>query len=535
MKYLLIILLFISNYSYAATEATLQDAHGNAIGISANPLVVHCTSGCGGGTGSPGGSNTQVQYNNNTAFGGITGATTDGTKLTLVAPILGAATATSINKVSITAPTTTATLSFGTDNSTLTFQGNGTIVNRDSTDTLTNKTFDTAGTGNTFKINGTTISSVSGNTSKVMTSSGTLTSGNCAKFDASGNLVDNGSSCGAGGGSGTVTSSTSGFPAYYPSSSNTVTGFIYQFYSNVNNSSSGVDNPVSIPFTTNESGTAGFTALKINVTETTTGSGFKFLQDWQVGGSSKANLDDTGSITALSLLTNGTSAGLLKLKEPSGVGSTYVGLQAPSSIASSVTWTLPSSDSSGCFQSNGLGVISLAACGSSQWITNGSDIYYLNGLVGIGKIASSYSLDIQAATGFDLRIIDTLNSSTGGLVKLGNDPGAALANGNRIGVFGFVGSQDASHTISSSNSAAVSSFATETWTASNHGSELHFETTPNSGGSRTTQLTIGNSGSMTLANASTHAGQATCWTTSGVIGYCTTVVSSGGACTCTGL
>jgi hypothetical protein len=41
------------------------------------------------GGGSPGGSNTQVQYNNAGAFGGITGATTNGTALTLVAPNLG--------------------------------------------------------------------------------------------------------------------------------------------------------------------------------------------------------------------------------------------------------------------------------------------------------------------------------------------------------------------------------------------------------------------------------------------------------------
>jgi hypothetical protein len=39
--------------------------------------------------GNPGGSTTQVQYNNSGTFSGITGATTDGTKMTLVAPILG--------------------------------------------------------------------------------------------------------------------------------------------------------------------------------------------------------------------------------------------------------------------------------------------------------------------------------------------------------------------------------------------------------------------------------------------------------------
>jgi len=37
----------------------------------------------------PGGSTTQVQYNNAGAFAGITGATTNGTALTLVAPVLG--------------------------------------------------------------------------------------------------------------------------------------------------------------------------------------------------------------------------------------------------------------------------------------------------------------------------------------------------------------------------------------------------------------------------------------------------------------
>lgn len=39
-----------------------------------------------GGSGAPGGSNTQVQYNNATAFGGITNATTDGTTMTLTSP-----------------------------------------------------------------------------------------------------------------------------------------------------------------------------------------------------------------------------------------------------------------------------------------------------------------------------------------------------------------------------------------------------------------------------------------------------------------
>lgn len=42
-------------------------------------------------------------------------------------------------------------------------------------------------------------------------------------------------------------------------------------------------------------------------------------------------------------------------------------------------------------------------------------------------------------------------------------------------------------------------------------------------------------GQLQVNNAAAHAGQGTCWTTNGVIGYCTTAMSAGGACTCTGL
>lgn len=68
-----------------------------------------------------------------------------------------------------------------------------TLIGKATTDTLTNKTYDTAGTGNTFKINGNSITAISGNTNKVATTSGSLTSGHTAAFDSSGNIVDGGS------------------------------------------------------------------------------------------------------------------------------------------------------------------------------------------------------------------------------------------------------------------------------------------------------------------------------------------------------
>jgi hypothetical protein len=44
--------------------------------------------GGGGGGGTPGGSSGQIQYNNGGAFGGVTGATSDGTSVTMISPTL---------------------------------------------------------------------------------------------------------------------------------------------------------------------------------------------------------------------------------------------------------------------------------------------------------------------------------------------------------------------------------------------------------------------------------------------------------------
>lgn len=67
------------------------------------------------------------------------------------------------------------TLAFGASTQTYTFPtATDTIVGAASTNTLTNKTFDTAGSGNSFKINGTAISAINGSGSVVLTTSPTL-------------------------------------------------------------------------------------------------------------------------------------------------------------------------------------------------------------------------------------------------------------------------------------------------------------------------------------------------------------------------
>ncbi len=124
------------------------------------------------GTAAAGGSNTQLQYNNSTALGGIAGATTDGTVVTF---------ANSDVKLggSSTGVTTFTSDNAGASNFTLHVPAaNDTLVDLAGTQTLTGKTFDTAGSGNIFKINGTSITAISGTGSVCMTTSCAMTTPN---------------------------------------------------------------------------------------------------------------------------------------------------------------------------------------------------------------------------------------------------------------------------------------------------------------------------------------------------------------------
>src|SRR5258708_1515532 len=70
---------------------------------------------------------------------------------------IGAATATSINNVAITAPATAATLTLA-NNITVTGPATSdTLIGKATTDVLTNKTFNTAGAGNVLQVNGVTV------------------------------------------------------------------------------------------------------------------------------------------------------------------------------------------------------------------------------------------------------------------------------------------------------------------------------------------------------------------------------------------
>jgi len=129
-----------ANVTAAGTLATVNSNVGSFtaanITVNAKGLITAAAN----GTTAAGGSNTQVQYNNAGVLAGITGATTNGTALTLTAPVISTIT----NTGTLTLPTSTDTL-----------------VGRATTDTLTNKTL-TSPTLTTPNINSAQFATVSG-------------------------------------------------------------------------------------------------------------------------------------------------------------------------------------------------------------------------------------------------------------------------------------------------------------------------------------------------------------------------------------
>lgn len=118
---------------------------------------------------------------------------------------------------------------------------------------------------------------------------------------------------------------------------------------------SGTQQALAISSTIAQSGTAGYTALDVNPTESSTGSGTRLLQRWAVGGTAQAQLSAGGVFAALnnigvgsvSLAINSTLESFASFAAGIGVSSTNVTLGGGSftrlidATSGAVTVTLP--------------------------------------------------------------------------------------------------------------------------------------------------------------------------------------------------
>ena len=122
------------------------------------------------------------------SIGAATGTTTINNALTVTGNLTVSGTTTTVDSTTVSIQnafvfeggtadaheTTLTTVEPTADRSISLPDATGTIVLKDSTDTLTNKTYDTAGTGNVFKVNGTQISDITGTGKSVLDTSPTL-------------------------------------------------------------------------------------------------------------------------------------------------------------------------------------------------------------------------------------------------------------------------------------------------------------------------------------------------------------------------
>jgi hypothetical protein len=169
----------VSNICGVVTKAITQNSSIWVVSDGANWQCFQASTAAGG---TPGGANTQVQYNNSGAFGGSANLTWNSPALTV--GVAGATT----GQLNLT----------GAASGTITVQGQaagaGTYnFNLPTTAGIANQPLLSGGGGGAAMAWGFR----SGNTTSFVTTTGNLTSGDCAKFDGSGNLVDNGGGCGS--------------------------------------------------------------------------------------------------------------------------------------------------------------------------------------------------------------------------------------------------------------------------------------------------------------------------------------------------
>ncbi|GEM_PF-1699816 len=165
-----------------------------------------------------------------------------------------------------------------------------------------------------------------------------------------------------------------------------------------NNDASGTQNLISLTPIVNQSGTAGYTSLLVNTTETATGSGSKRLLDLQVGGNSRAYFLNTGQLNVNSVIAAGTSVRISRTDQGDVADSNSVVLTYNTNNRLVVT---DHTAALGLVQASGIGSY---GGGNAGWVFNGGTTYTLDNL-GIGLTSATSLLHIQ-------QFADSTNTST---------------------------------------------------------------------------------------------------------------------------
>lgn len=120
----------------------------------------------------------------------------------------------------------------------------------------------------------------------------------------------------------------------------------------------------------------------------------------------------------------------------------------------------------------GLGVN--AASGFTGYLTdfqlNGASVFSVDS-TGVTRVTHAVGLSYEATN------TAASSASAGAFSRVGSDDGAALASGDRLGLYVFCGSFDTSHVLT--NTGALSAYTTEAWTGSAKGTKVAIEVTPN--------------------------------------------------------
>lgn len=196
------------------------------------------------------------------------------------------------------------------------------------------------------------------------------------------------------------------------------TGFDMFTVTHTNTGSSGMSRLMSLNPTINQSGTAGYTVLKINPTETATGSGTKRLLDAQVGGVSKFVIQSDGN-TGIGTATPASKlhiSGNLQLGETGNgnkefrtydnAGNNY--LRLATDVSNSFYFDLQGTSDTGSLDINQL------------------NLTVSDGNVGIGTTTLDARLDIvSAGDSADTKAIEVKNSASDKLYEL-NDGGQEI-------------------------------------------------------------------------------------------------------------